>query len=392
MRDPNIAIAHKDFDTRGGGEVFCRRLAAWLDCPLYVGRNNQSIGPDTDDVDLREIPLSRGERWGIDHGGLARAVAYMSAWQGAAEVLAEYDVVITSGNEPMWYVPPDEQTLIAYTHSTPRFMYDLYPGRAGAMGGVARLFNAGKRTLYQHNTARPDLWVANSDRVARRIERYHHVERDDIRTVYPPVDTHNYAPDDADTAGFYLHLGRLVEHKRPELLVKAFNGLSQRLVIAGPGPERDRLEAMADDNIEFRGFVEEAEKRRLMAAATAHVYAPQNEDFGMVPIESMAAGTPVLGVDEGFTKYQIQDGANGYLFAPTATGVADAVRRFEDEGVAWSAREIAAYAEQFGVGQFREGMADAIDTAIARAAVTPTVETARPAVEHDAPLPDGGAE
>ena len=374
MQDLDVAIAHKDYDTRGGGEVFVRRLAEWLECPVYVGRRNQANEPPDGHLDIREIPLSRLERRAIDRGGLARSVAYMTAWQRAGAVLADYDVVVTSGNEPLWYVPPDDQTLIAYTHSTPRFMYDLYSRDVDGMSAPRLLFNAGKRTLFQHNTARPDRWIANSDRVARRIERYHHVSSDRIETVYPPVNVADYAPEAAPTEEFYLHLGRLVDHKRVGDAVEAFRDLDATLKIAGEGPARDRLESAAPDNVEFLGFVDEARKRELLAGARAHIYPPKNEDFGMVPIESMASGTPVLGVAEGFTEFQIRDGVNGLLFEPGPVGCYQAVRRFERDGVAWGPDRIATFAKQFGERQFRSGMATAIESATAGSEITSGVE------------------
>ena len=369
----DIAIAHKDYDTRGGGEVFVRRLANHLDCPVWVGRRNQDNEPPDGGLEIREIPLSAGERWAIDRGGVTRAAAYMSAWSKASSVLAQYDVVITSGNEPMWYVAPDEQVHIAYTHSTPRFMYDLFPDRTSAMSTLGAAFNIGKRTLYQHNTPRPDLWIANSDRVARRITRYHHVSTDDVRVVYPPVDVHNYSADLVGTSDFYLHVGRLAGHKRVDDIVEAWQYIDTPLKIAGAGPDRDRLERMAPSHVEFLGFVSEHRKRELMSAAKAHVYAPENEDFGMVPIESMAAGTPVIGVNEGFTKYQVRDGANGILFDRGEQNMIAAIQRFERDGVAWTAAELERFATQFGVDRFREQIDAAIDRGVAAAQVEPQV-------------------
>ncbi|WP_435551999.1 glycosyltransferase [Natrinema sp. CGMCC1.2065] len=374
MLNRNIAIAHKDYDTRGGGEVFCRRLAETIDAPLYVGRRNQANEPDDETLDIREIPLSRLDKWMIDRGGLTRTAAYALRWQAAAGDLAEYDTIISSGNEPLWYVPPDQQTVIAYTHSTPRFMYDLYNETMdfdGVMGRLATLFNTAQRTVYESNVNRPDLWVANSDLVARRIERYWSVPKDQIQTVYPPVDTHNYSPDDAETQDVYLHLGRLVEAKRVDEIIEAFNGLDATLLIAGDGDDRDRLERMAGPNIKFCGFVNEPRKRELYSRAKALIYSPLNEDFGMVPIEALAAGTPVIGVEDGFTQFQIQHGENGLLYDRGTRALREAVQEFEREGVAWTESEIAAWASRwFSVERFKREMEQAIEEAQQRAAVS----------------------
>jgi len=112
-----------------------------------------------------------------------------------------------------------------------------------------------------------------------------------------------------------------------------------------------------------------------------------------VPVEAMAAGTPVVGVDEGFTRYQIQDGKNGQLW--TRGELADAIRHFERDGVAWTAQEISEFAcENFSVGRFRRGMREAVEQAEERAAVEPDFETPRGRDWETAPVEplatDGG--
>jgi len=130
-----------------------------------------------------------------------------------------------------------------------------------------------------------------------------------------------------------------------------------------------------------------------MAEAKAHVYPCQNEDFGMVPVESMAAGTPVIGVAEGFTQHQIQGGRNGLLFERGELGAA--LRAFERDGVAWSGQQIAAFARQnFGVEQFRREMRAAVAEARERATVScdwelPDEAADQPAADQPA-LTDGG--
>mgnify|MGYP006274980795 CR=1 FL=1 len=386
----DIAIAHKDFDVRGGGEVFARRLAEALDAPLYVGRRNLENEPDAD-IDIIEIPLSRVDKWMIDRYGLSRTFAYMTRWQAAAEQLADYDVVITSGNEPLWYVGPDEQTVIAYTHSTPRFMYDLYPETmdfSGVFGRLASVFNAAKRAAYESNVNRPDFWIANSDLVARRMEKYWNLSSKQIETVYPPVDVSNYSPDFEDTGDYYLHLGRLADHKNIEEIVEAFSFADEKLIIAGEGPMREALEKRATDNIEFVGFVDEAEKRRLYAGAKALVYPPLNEDFGMVPIEAMSSGTPVIGVRDGFTKYQVLDGDNGLLYDRGPGSLYDAINEFEASGVEWTDGMIASFAHRhFGIGRFEAQMRNIVEGVAEETQVTvPWDDAEQPASERSKPV------
>lgn len=372
----DIAIAHKDYDVRGGGERLAEELARTFNAPMYVGRRVAENEPDSSDPEFHEIDYSPLPDWlakrAIDRGGTTRSLVYQLVWQQNHD-LTEYGTVIMSGNEPLWWVPEDDQTVIAYTHSTPRWQYDLFHDvdSTGLMGPLAIGYNYISRVLYQHNVTRPDLFVANSDLVARRINQYWNIPKEQIRVVYPPVEVDQYDPDEAPTGEFYFHLGRLAEHKHVDDLVRAFNklGSDYPLKIAGNGPDHPRLEAMADDHIEFLGYVSESRKRELMAGAKAHVYPALNEDFGMVPIESMAAGTPVIGVREGFTRYQIVDGKNGYTFERTVDQLCEAIRIFEMQGVSWNEDRIAKFTERFSVENFREGMRDAVADARKRSRV-----------------------
>lgn len=359
----DIAVAHKDYDVRGGGEIVAEELARVFDAPLIVGRRDDACEPDNHSLDIREIDLERWQRWAIDRGpGALRSLAYQIAWQAVPQ-LTDYDTIITSGNEPLWYVPEDDQTVVAYTHSPPRFQYDLFQrtyADNARLGGIpSALYATAVRTLYQHNVTRPDLYVANSDRVARRIRQYWNIPEDQIRVVYPPVRTHEYSPSDAETQDYYLYLGRLAGHKRVESVVDAFGNLDDELIVAGTGPEEDALCEQAPENVTFRGYVDDDRKRELYASAKALVYPPDNEDFGMVPVEAMAAGTPVIGVREGFTEYQIKDGENGLTY--DREGLTDAIHEFNRNGVAWSPEEIASFAtEHFSVDAFRSGMIGAV--------------------------------
>jgi len=326
---------------------------------------------------------------------MLRSLTYMGLWQNPEE-LQEYDVLIQSGNEPLWYTPRDEQVTIAYTHSPPRWQYDLYHQHGDTLGDkAAKAYNMLSRVLYDHTTRFPDLFVANSELIARRIRRYWRVPRDEIQVVYPPIQTAGYGSEYAEKRGdYYLMLSRLCAEKRVDEIIEAFQELEARLVIAGKGPERDALEEQAADasNIEFAGYVSESEKRRLMAEAKAFVYNPLNEDFGIVPIESMASGTPVLGVCDGYTKYQIDHGRTGLLYDRGPENLRDAVEEFERDGVSATRAEIEAEAEHYSVEEFRAGMRAAVEEAEKRARIVPKrrLERFEEISDAEPALTDGG--
>lgn len=385
------AIAHKDYDVRGGGEVLAEQLADALDCPLYVGHGDSDKQPEAMDIDIREIqPESRWHSL-MERGGLPRAIAHMMHWRdNAPKELAEYDTIITSGNEPLWAMPRDNQTLVAYTHSTPRFMYDLYHTSDGFVG---RTYQQLQRQLYEGTVKRPDVWVANSDLVARRINLYWDVPESKIHVVYPPVPTGEFSPDDALTEDWYLYLGRLAGHKKVDDVIAAFDQSDSELRIAGTGPEEESLREMAGDNVTFEGYVSETRKRELFSKAKALVYPCQNEDFGMVPIEAMAAGTPVLGVNEGFTQYQIQAPKNGILWDRSVGNLHNAIAAFENVGVEWSEREIADWAgANFGVDRFAQQMKTVVELAEEQTNIDPDWAAPKQTVKADGGTDTGSDE
>lgn len=369
----NLAIAHWGEHANGGGD----RLA-WVltrvfdDAPFYVGWRDRSIEPD--DIDAKQLTDGKLLNRALEHGGLPRKLAHLLGWQ-LASPLRDYDILLTSGNEPLFYVPPDDQTWVAYIHHTNRRQSDqLAEVESKRLKAVRLLVHYAIRVAFDHNTHKPDLFVVNSEIVKRRVVRYWGVPEEKIRVVYPPVNTHSYSPTGSDTDDYYVTLSRLDWHKDIDGIVQAFNKLDKRLLIAGDGPERERLENLAQDNIDFLGFVDEAEKQRLLSSAKAFVFNGRDEDFGIAPVEALAAGTPLLGVNEGMTQYQVIEGKNGYRHTRSESSgpsLTDTVQRFETDGVQWSDSEIATFAERFSVEAFHDGIRDAVAEAVSKADITP---------------------
>ncbi|MFQ3285349.1 glycosyltransferase [Natronomonas sp.] len=357
----SVAVAHWGEHADGGGDRLAWELArVFEDAPFYVGWREPAIEPD--DLDPQQLIDGRILKWALERGGLARQLAHLLGWQ-VASPLREHDVLVTSGNEPLFYVAPADQTWVAYVHHTNRRQSDQITEVASSrFAPLKLLLYYAMRVAYDHNTHRPDLFVVNSELVKRRLLRYWGISEGDIRVVYPPVDTDSYAPTDAETGDYYVTLSRLDWHKDVDGIVRAFDGLDERLVVAGDGPERDALEAMAGENVTFEGFVSEARKRELLAGAKGFVFNGRDEDFGIAPVEALAAGTPLLGVDEGMTQYQVVPGKNGYTHDRAAgpAGIRKSVATFETEGVEWSPGEIASFADRFSVSSFHDGIRSAV--------------------------------
>lgn len=368
----DIAVAHWGEHVNGGGDRVGWELSrVFDDALLYVGWQDESIEPA--DIETKQVIEGRLNEWALRRGGVARMLSHMLGWQ-IAEPLREHDVLVTSGNEPLFYVPPTEQVWIAYVHHTNRRQSDQIDEVGdGTLTPIKLLFYYLIRVAFDHNTHKPDLFLANSEQVKQRMVRYWGIPEQKINVVYPPVDTHEYSPDDAETGNYYLTLSRLDWHKGIDDIVRAFKDLDTKLVIAGEGPERGKLERMSGDNVEFAGYVNESEKKELLAGSKAFIFNGQDEDFGISPVEALAAGTPLIGVEEGMTQYQIVDGKNGYTFTRDASGasICKAVALFEDAGVEWEDTEIESFADRFSVDAFHRRVNEAITHATRSADITP---------------------
>ena len=379
----DVAILHDQLVTRGGAERVAFEHARTFDAPILAGVVDHKIVPD--DVEAVQVFDSRiGKRCMRSHY-LVQDLYQMQAWQHVEEAY-EYDTLIVNKTNPGWFVPRDDQTTVWFLHSTPRGLYDQFY-RQGS-DWKTRLLKTPMRPLFLPNTRYADAWACNSDLVQRRMDRYWDVPEDEVNVIYPPVDVESCSPDHADTKNYYFTVSRLRGHKRIGEIVEAFNQLAKddgdyRLLVAGEGPDRDRLEGMAGENVEFLGYVDEAEKYRLLSEAKAGIFNAENEDFGIVPIEFFASGTPVIGVDDGFTRHQILHGKNGYTFARQGGHLRETIRLFEQRGVKWSADQIASFAERFSTRRFREEMRDLVERAEQRSEVTVSWDESDVAVDAD---------
>ncbi len=190
---------------------------------------------------------------------------------------------------------------VSYVHTPMRYVWDLYDAYFGSgRGGTARLVMPWLRPLLQRwdvrTAARVDHFVANSAHVAARIRRHY---RRRAVVIHPPVDTARFRPvPPEEVEDYYLVVSALVPYKRVELAVRACARSGRRLKVVGTGPELARLQKLAGPTVEFLGWQPDAEVARLYARARALIF-PGEEDFGITPVESMAAGRPVVAFARG---------------------------------------------------------------------------------------------
>ena len=231
--------------------------------------------------------------------------------------LTGYDLVISSEAGPAKgvIVSPDAYHL-CYCHSPMRYLWDqyhIYRENAGLLSRTMMpLLSHNLRMWDVTSAARVDAFAANSHHVANRIRKYW---RRESEVVHPPVDVDAFAPaPEAEIGDYYLWAGELAPYKRPDLAVEAFRKLGlPLLVIGGSEKQRARLAKTAPDNVTFMGKVPFDTLKHHLARCKALVF-PGEEDFGIVPVEAMASGRPVIAYGRGGALDTVVDGRTGMLF------------------------------------------------------------------------------
>jgi len=323
-----VALAHEYFSVHGGAEAVVEVFhAMYPQAPVHALFHDAAYGP-LPGWDLRLSPLQS-----LPHGGgLHRLLLPLYPWAASRLAVADdADVALTSTSAFVKGLTLADRTVhVAYCHSPTRYLWDQ---RAEYQASevpaplrplLAPLLDA-LRDADSRAAARVDRWIANSRNVAERIRRYYGAGSE---VVHPPVDVEDFAVG-RERGDFWLFVGRLVSYKHADLAVRAFSRLGKRLIVVGAGRERGRLEAMASDNVEFAGRVDEQTKRSLLSAARGLVF-PAEDDFGIVCVEALASGAPVVALASGGAPEIVRDGVEGALVADaSADAFADAVERVE---------------------------------------------------------------
>jgi glycosyltransferase involved in cell wall biosynthesis len=241
--------------------------------------------------------------------------------------LSGYDLVVSTSHCVAKGACVPDGLHIAYIHTPPRYLYGFqheYLGSSLPRRAAMAVFGPGLRRWDQRTVERVDHFIANSNNVAGRIRTYY--DRD-AAVIYPPVDTAFFTPGHDEPGDFFLIVSALVPYKRIDLAVETFSRLERPLVVVGRGPLRSRLERIAGPTTTFLGWLPDEEVRALLRRCRALVF-PGEEDFGIVPVEAMACGRPVIAYGRGGALETVVDGETGLFFdEQTPDGLADAVER-----------------------------------------------------------------
>lgn len=268
---------------------------------------------------------------------------------------SRYDLVISvSASFAKGIITGPNTKHICFCLTPPRFLWDRSQQFGRDFGfwppirALMQPFISYLRVWDVQAADRPDEFWAISRFVAQRIQAYYHKPSN---IIYPPVDVSKFHVAD-NPQDYFLMVGRLVSYKKFDIAIKAFNQLGKKLKIVGVGPEMKELKKMAKSNIEFLGQADDEALAELYACAAAVVF-PQEEDFGIVPLEAMASGRPVLAYRGGGALETIVEGETGTFFdEQTVESLAACVKDFKPEH--YKPANCRAQAEKFDVTQFKE--------------------------------------
>ncbi|MBI2020755.1 glycosyltransferase [Candidatus Daviesbacteria bacterium] len=328
-----VALIHDYLKEYGGAERVLEALhEIWPKAPVYVAYfDPNSLGPHADRIKKWQIKTSWFQKFPFASQLLSPFRLFAPLMFESFD-LSEYDLVISSCSiyfSKAVIVKP-EALHISYIHTPPRYLYGYTTSFNYKKNLVTRILgelaNHILRIYDFEASQRPDILVANSKEVQGRIKKFY--RRDSI-VIYPPVslpvipsgarnlkiksrDPSLITQDDKRTKGYFLSVGRLVRGKGIDVIVEACSRLGLPLKIVGTGPEKKNLESriknLGSKNIEFLGQVEDSELPKLYAGAKATIVASEDEDFGIVPVESMACGTPVIAPKAGGFLETVIDG------------------------------------------------------------------------------------
>jgi len=227
-----------------------------------------------------------------------------------------YDVVISSSATLMskGIVTKPETVHICYLHHPPRYLYYYETAVEWQKYWPIRIYghfiNLGLRMYDYLSSQRVDFFISNSEETKRRVAKFY---RRDSDVIYPPVDVPETIP--ASKKGdYYITISRIARAKHIDVLVKAAVKYNFKLKVVGFGRDKEYLQTIANNNVEFVGEITDEQRNTLIAGAKAFLFASVDEEFGIAPVEAMGFGVPVIAYSSGGLKETVKSGKNGYLY------------------------------------------------------------------------------
>ena len=327
-------IAYDFLFCQGGAEQLTLELARGLkNADLCVAFRDRELFTDRvlEGIRCRELgsyPRLSLRAW--------RTLSGLHVFRRHAGSISDYDWALFSGsNAPVAVHHRPGGRNLYYCHTLPRFAYDLHDWYMESLPfwqrPAFRMLAGYVRSQYEAALARMDTLIANSENVRGRLRHYLGM---DSEVIHPPCDVTAYQW--LGQGDYYLSTARLEPYKRVDRIIQAFRHMpDKKLVVASGGSDENRLRNLARDaeNIRFTGWVGDRELKKLVGTCIATIYVAKDEDFGMSPVESMAAGKPVIANAEGGLLETVVNGETGIFVPadPSPTDIADAVRELTAE-------------------------------------------------------------
>jgi len=335
MKNKRIALVHDYIKEYGGAERVLEALHeiyphapvfTLVYAPEFLGpHRNRFINWDIRPSFLQYIPFSH---------------KFISIYRVIAPIVFKtfnfsgYEIIIVSatGAYQPNYIDKKVAKQICYCHTPPRYLYGYATARNQSKNFITQIFVALMNHILRMvdfiSAKQVDMFVANSKNIAKRIEKFY---RKESVVIYPPVDIAPSLPK-VKKENFYLTGGRLARPKHVDLLIGACTQLNKPLKVFGKSfaGYGDELQHIAGSTIEFLGEVSDEQKKALMQRAKAFLFASEDEDFGIVPVEAMGQGTPVIAYRSGGVVETVVEGKTGIFFDTlTLEAVSESLEKFE---------------------------------------------------------------
>lgn len=351
-----VTLVHDFLDGFAGSERILATIAGiYPDAPVWATMGYRDVARRMGVADRFHTTIPHTD-WMLEH---FRALTPLYPLIVRSRRLPAADVLLTSSYAfANGYRTTNDAPQLCYCYCPIRFAWSMTEeygrqlpgGRASA--GMLNLLAGAIRSIDRRRASEVTRFVAESSFVAEQIRQFYGRSS---TVIQPPVDTTLFRPSSDGHDDYYLFCGRLVEpYKQPTIAVEAFNRLGKRLVVAGEGPALEDLRCRASANVEFVGHLDDDELVPLMQRCAALVF-PSKDDFGLLPVEVMACGRPVLAYGAGGALETVRPSETGELFeAQTVDAIVGAVAEFDPDG--YDTAAIREHALIFGAPRFREAI------------------------------------
>jgi len=356
-----VALVAEELTQLGGAErVLDALLEIFPNAPVYtLVWDKERTHHKYDNFDIRPSFIQRMPF------GIKKYKWYLGLMPLAVESfdLSEFDLIISSSSALIKGVKTNKNQLhICYCHTPTRYLWsdrETYLQTAPIPAIIKPLMPLVTYFLRKWDlkaSKRPDFYIANAQNIRSKIKQYYNRDSD---VIYPPVETDRFKIA-SKIDDYFLFLARLEPYKKADLVIEAFNKLGEKLKIVGSGTKKEELQKLAGPNIEFTGRVSDEMLAKYFSESKAFLF-PQEEDFGIVALEAMAAGRPVIAYKKGGALESVVEGVTGEFFYPQTTEALEKVIK-EFDVKKYDSQKIRQHALKFDKKVFKEKIMEYINS------------------------------